>query len=139
MTKNLHLEHVEDTILTGDLRALDCLLTEGYLSVKIDGSPAIVWGKNPATGNFFVGTKSVFNKVKIKINESHQDIDANHTGEVATILHKCFDYLPQTEGIFQGDFLGYNIIKLIGDCVRSVFTITTETDKITLKNAFGLW
>ncbi len=107
MTKNLHLEHVEDTILTGDLRALDCLLTEGYLSVKIDGSPAIVWGKNPATGNFFVGTKSVFNKVKIKINESHQDIDANHTGEVATILHKCFDYLPQTEGIFQGDFIGF--------------------------------
>jgi len=107
MTKNLHLEHVEDTILTGDLRALDCLLTEGYLSVKIDGSPAIVWGQNPATGNFFVGTKSVFNKVKIKINESHQDIDANHTGEVATILHKCFDYLPQTEGIFQGDFIGF--------------------------------
>ena len=107
MTKNLHLEHVEDTILTGDLSALDCLLTEGYLSVKIDGSPAIVWGKNPATGNFFVGTKSVFNKVKIKINESHQDIDANHTGEVATILHKCFDYLPQTEGIFQGDFIGF--------------------------------
>jgi len=107
MTKNLHLEHVEDTILTGDLSALDCLLTEGYLSVKIDGSPAIVWGQNPATGNFFVGTKSVFNKVKIKINESHQDIDANHTGEVATILHKCFDYLPQTEGIFQGDFIGF--------------------------------
>ena len=107
MTKNLHLEHVEDTILTGDLSVLDCLLTEGNLSVKIDGAPAIVWGINPATGNFFVGTKSVFNKVKIKINESHQDIDANHTGEVATILHKCFDYLPQTEGIFQGDFIGF--------------------------------
>ena len=107
MTKNLHLEHVEDTILTGDLSVLDCLLTEGNLSVKIDGAPAIVWGQNPATGNFFVGTKSVFNKVKIKINESHQDIDANHTGEVATILHKCFDYLPQTEGIFQGDFIGF--------------------------------
>ena len=75
MTKNLHLEHVEDTILTGDLSVLDCLLTEGNLSVKIDGAPAIVWGINPATGNFFVGTKSVFNKVKIKINESHQDID----------------------------------------------------------------
>ena len=62
MTKNLHLEHVEDTILTGDLSVLDCLLTEGNLSVKIDGAPAIVWGINPATGNFFVGTKSVFNK-----------------------------------------------------------------------------
>src|SRR6056300_208756 len=105
--KNLHISHPEDTILTGDLSVLDSFLSEGYLSVKIDGAPAIVWGINPATGNFFVGTKSVFNKVKIKINESHQDIDANHVGNVADILHKCFDYLPRTEGIFQGDFIGF--------------------------------
>ena len=105
--KNLHIEHPEDTILTGDLSVLDSFLSEGYLSVKIDGAPAIVWGTNPANGKFFVGTKSVFNKVKIKINESHQDIDANHVGNVADILHKCFDYLPRTEGIFQGDFIGF--------------------------------
>ena len=104
--KNLHIEHPEDSILTGDLSVLDWFLTPGHLSLKIDGSPAIVWGTNPATGNFFVGTKSVFNKVKIKINESHQDIDANHVGNVADILHKCFDYLPRTEGIFQGDYIG---------------------------------
>ena len=105
--KNTHLQHPEDSILTGDLSVLDWFLEEKDLSVKIDGAPAIVWGINPATGNFFVGTKSVFNKVKIKINESHQDIDANHTGIVATILHNCFDYLPQTNGIFQGDFIGF--------------------------------
>ena len=76
--------------------------------MKVDGAPAIVWGTNPATGNFFVGTKSVFNKVKIMINESHADIDANHTGPVADILHKCFDYLPDPKGgIFQGDFIGF--------------------------------
>ena len=73
--QNTHLEHPEDSILTGDLSVLDWFVTEGKLSLKIDGAPAIVWGRNPATGNFFVGTKSVFNKVKIKINESHQDID----------------------------------------------------------------
>ena len=73
----------------------------------MDGAPAVVWGTNPATGNFFVGTKSVFNKVKIKINESHADIDANHAGEVADILHACFDWLPNTGGIFQGDFIGF--------------------------------
>jgi len=105
--QNKHIVHPEDSILTGDLSALDCLRNEGNLSVKMDGAPAIVWGKNPATGNFFVGTKSVFNKVKIKINESHQDIDANHTGNVANILHKCYDYLPLTDGIFQGDFIGF--------------------------------
>ena len=107
MTQNKHIEHPEDTILTGDLTALDWFLAEGHLSLKIDGAPAIVWGRNPATGNFFVGTKSVFNKVKIKINESHEEIDANHVGEVAKILHDCFDWLPHTDGIFQGDFIGF--------------------------------
>ena len=106
--KNTHIEHPEDTILTGDLSVLDWFTGDSYLSTKIDGAPAIVWGTNPATGNFFVGTKSVFNKVKIKINESHQDIDTNHTGNVADILHACFDYLPDPKGgIFQGDFIGF--------------------------------
>jgi len=93
--------------------------------VKVDGAPAIVWGTNPATGKFFVGTKSVFNKVKIKINESHQDIDANHTGEVATILHKCFDYLPRNGGIFQGDFIGFG-----GSDEYTPNTITYQFDGI---------
>ena len=123
--QNKHIEHPEDLILTGDLTVLDLLLTDGYLSTKIDGAPAVVWGTNPATGRFFVGTKSVFNKVKIKINESHQDIDANHTGEVATILHKCFDYLPRTEGIFQGDFIG-----LGGSDEYTPNTITYQFDGI---------
>ena len=105
--QNKHIEHPEDTILTGDLTALDWFEAAGTLSVKMDGAPAIVWGRNPATGNFFVGTKSVFNKVKIKINESHADIDANHQGEVAKILHACFDWLPLTDSIYQGDFIGF--------------------------------
>jgi len=104
--QNKHIEHPEDTILTGDLSVLDLLLTPGQLSTKIDGAPAIVWGTNPATGNFFVGTKSVFNKVKIKINESHAEIDQNHDGNVAEILHDCFDRLPHTTNVYQGDFIG---------------------------------
>ena len=105
--KNTHLEHPEDTILTGDLSVLDWFTAQGELSAKIDGAPAIVWGRNPATGNFFVGTKSVFNKKKIKINETHQDIDANHGGIVGSILHKCLDNLPRIHGIIQGDFIGF--------------------------------
>lgn len=105
--KNTHLQHPEDSILSGDLSVLDWFLAESELSVKIDGAPAIVWGTNPATGNFFVGTKSVFNKVKIKINETHDDIDRNHSGVVADILHHCFDCLPSFDGIVQGDFIGY--------------------------------
>jgi hypothetical protein len=105
--QNLHLEHPEDTVLSGDLKALDCLLHEGHLSVKLDGAPAIVWGINPANGLRFVGTKAVFNKVKIRIAHSHEEIDQFYSGEVAVILHCCFDCLPHTDSIIQGDFIGF--------------------------------
>ena len=127
--KNTHLQHPEDSILSGDLTVLDWFLAESELSVKIDGSPAIVWGTNPATGNFFVGTKSVFNKVKIKINETHDDIDRNHSGVVADILHHCFDCLPSFDGIVQGDFIGYG-----GDDTFCPNTITYIFDEIIDQN-----
>ena len=123
--KNTHLQHPEDSILSGDLSVLDWFLTPSHLSVKMDGSPAIVWGKNPSTGNFFVGTKSVFNKVKIKINESHVDIDNNHSGEVAKILHACFDCIPHTDCIVQGDFIGFG-----GDDTYTPNTLTYVFDDI---------
>ena len=127
--KNTHLQHPEDSILTGDLTALDWLLSDGDLSVKIDGAPAIVWGTNPATGNFFVGTKSVFNKKLIKINETHDDIDRNHSGVVANILHHCFDCLPSFDGIVQGDFIGFG-----GDDTFCPNTITYIFDEIIDQN-----
>jgi hypothetical protein len=105
--QNKHLQHPEDTILTGDLTALDWIAAAGTLSVKIDGAPAIVWGTDPATGTFFVGTKAVFNKKKIRIAHNHEEIDQHYEGEVAKILHACFDWLPLTDCIYQGDFIGF--------------------------------
>ena len=105
--KNTHLEHAEDTILTGDLSVLDWFTARGHLSVKIDGAPAIVWGIDPATGTFFVGTKAVFNKKKIRIAHNHEEIDLFYQGNVAEILHSCFDHLPRVNDIIQGDFNGF--------------------------------
>ena len=106
--KNTHIEHPEDSILTGDLSCLDWFCeADSTISIKMDGAPAIVWGTDPATGTFFVGTKSVFNKVKIKIAHSHREIDQHYAGNVATILHKAFDCLPRTDMVIQGDFIGY--------------------------------
>jgi len=105
--KNTHLEHPEDSILNGDLSVLDWFTAAGTLSVKIDGAPAIVWGVDPANGEFFVGTKAVFNKKKIRIAHNHEEIDLFYQGEVATILHACFDCLPRTDAIVQGDFIGF--------------------------------
>jgi hypothetical protein len=119
--KNTHLEHPEDTILTGDLSCLDWFTAKGNLSVKIDGAPAIVWGIDPATGTFFVGTKAVFNKKKIRIAHNHEEIDLFYQGEVARILHSCFDYLPRLETIYQGDFIGFG-----GDTEYTPNTITYQ-------------
>ncbi len=121
---NLHLEHPEDTILTGNLDFLKAVKSysvapHGHISVKIDGSPAIVWGTHPVTHKFFVGTKSVFNKKLIKVNYTHRDIDNKHKGLVAIILHACLSSLPKTECIYQGDFLGFG-----GDNVFQPNTVT---------------
>jgi len=105
--KNTHIEHPEDSVLNGDLSVLNWFTSNGNISTKIDGSPAIVWGTNPANDKFFVGTKSVFNKKLIKINHEHREIDRNHQGKVADILHKCLDNIHPTTGIYQGDFIGF--------------------------------
>ena len=112
--KNKHIEHPEDAILMegrlGLYNVLDFLETrDSHLAVKYDGTPAIVWGFNPENDRFFVGTKSVFNKIKIKINYNHNDIEVNHGDKpaVASILHMCFEKLPRIKGVYQCDFLGY--------------------------------
>ena len=62
---NTHIEHPEDSILSGDLRVLRWFTEDGNISVKIDGSPAIVWGTNPATKKFFVGQRSLSAAVRL--------------------------------------------------------------------------
>ena len=79
---NTHLYHVEEDIirngLVGAKSAVRYLfglvdMLEGDTSadaratVKWDGAPAIVCGKDPMNGKFFVGTKSVFNSKNPKI------------------------------------------------------------------------
>ena len=82
-----------------------------------------MWGIDPQTKKFFVGTKSVFNKVKIKINYTHADIEKNHGDKprVASILHSCMDCLPRIEGIYQGDFIGWG-----GEKVYTLIALPTS-------------
>ena len=107
---NKHLDHLEDSILTGRRVALGAVkqalsLTDN-ISIKYDGAPAIVFGINPENDKFFVGTKSVFNKRKIKINYTHEDIDQNHQGTLADILRLALDNLPRINRIIQADWIG---------------------------------
>ena len=137
--QNKHLEHPEDTILTGDLSVLNWFSDpESTISVKIDGAPAVVFGTDPETGKFFVGTKSVFNKKKIKVNYCVEDILRNHgnTVRVAEILIACFNNLPRIDGIVQGDFIGYGgsdtyrpntITYKFPDCVEEAIIFAPHT------------
>ena len=91
--KNKHLEHPEDSIFTSGRKGLHTILNflqekKSNITVKYDGAPAIVWGVNPDNNRFFVGTKSVFNKVQVKINYNHNDIEVNHV--MCHQLHQYF-------------------------------------------------
>jgi hypothetical protein len=84
---NTHLTHLEELVLTQGpkgfemakrflLQLLETLKGNSkssvQTSVKWDGAPAIFAGINPENGKFFVGTKSIFNKVP-KINYTPED------------------------------------------------------------------
>ena len=103
MSKNTHLEHLEDDILNngseGGKNAILFLKSLGKMlegpssssiavTTKWDGAPAIVCGKDPESGYFFVGTKSVFNKTNPKIcyNEYHIDDLYPGTGGLNYVL-----------------------------------------------------
>ena len=123
MAKNKHLEHLEDDILNSGtkgghnaikfLKELGKMLSEPTSSIKVttkwDGAPAIVCGIDPGNGQFFVGTKSVFNKTGIpKVCYSDYDVDYfGYEGDLAKKLKICLKHLSkmQIKGVLQGDLL----------------------------------
>ena len=120
--KNTHLEHLEDNILNagaaGGLETVEFLQDFGNMlsgkkselniSTKWDGAPAIICGRDPVNQRFFVGTKSVFNKVNPKVCYDDTDIDRYYQAEILRRkLKTCLKYLSQTGivGVMQGDLL----------------------------------
>ena len=120
--KNVHLEHIEDEMLnrgvTGAREAINFLrslrdMLAGHsqshvnVTTKWDGAPAIFCGINPENGQFFVGTKGVFN-ANPKLNYTDADIDKNHpSGGLNEKLKVALRYLPKLgiKGVLQGDMM----------------------------------
>jgi hypothetical protein len=118
-----HLEHAEDHVINaghqgfahayGKLKDVHDKLTgkdnDTRVTVKYDGSPAVVFGRHPKTGKFFVGSKSIFNK-NPKVNYTEEDIERNHghaPGLVSKLKH-ALRHLPAVtpeKGVFQGDIM----------------------------------
>lgn len=125
---NTHLTHLEDlSLFKGKKGAVEAIrflknlstIVKGHspkrfnITTKWDGSPAIICGKDPADGKFFIGTKGVFNK-NPKLNKSAQDIETNHadTGDsdksgLRDKLNTVLQHLSKLniQGVLQGDLM----------------------------------
>ena len=154
-SRNLHLEHVEDSVFESGkeirealrfLASLRNMLTGNDtggvgLTVKWDGAPAIFCGTNPENGKFFVGTKSVFNKDP-KINYTTADIRRNHGGGLADKLEVALKHLKKLniKTVLQGDmmFTSDDIVKKkIDGSNYLTFTPNTITYAIPEKSLLG--
>jgi hypothetical protein len=128
-----HLEHLNRLPITGGhegvARAADSLdsvhnmllgkkMNGHALSTKWDGAPSLVYGYHPETGQFFVASKSAFNK-NPKLNFTPEDIERNH-GHAPGLVEKlkaALEHLPKTmppaqkvggrypDQVYQGDAL----------------------------------
>lgn len=119
-----HLTHTDDLPIHGGhegvaiadehLRGMHDMMTgkktKLHASVKYDGAPSIVFGTHPKTKQFFVATKSAFNKTP-KINFSDEDIEKNHghapglVEKLKHALHYLPGIMPKNGGVYQGDLM----------------------------------
>lgn len=157
-TKNTHLTHVEELVFSDGkkgvedtylfLKSLVEMLssTESNsntdVTMKYDGAPAVFAGIDPENGKFFVGSKSVFNKLNPKINYTPADIDRNHSGGLADTLKIALNELPSLgiTGILQGDIMFTNntlSTKKIDGENYHVFTPNTITYAVPTSSDLG--
>ena len=143
--KNTHMEHLEDEIINNGvkgaltairfLNSLKDMLAGGTsktnITVKWDGAPAIFAGINPENGQFFVATKSLFNKTP-KINYTNADISANHSGGLKDKLEVALQYLPELgmKGIYQGDIM-FSKGDLKSQTIDGISSLTFTPNTIT--------
>ena len=116
-----HLEHLEDEMLNygvegckaavSFLKELRKMLgndnSTGFMQTKWDGAPSIICGTDPASGMFFVGTKSVFAKTAPKLCFVDSQIDEWYEGDLAEKLKFSLKYFADLniKGVVQGDLL----------------------------------
>ena len=121
MSKNMHMVHLEDSIINGGVDGTRCSInflrylrdllggkTEAPVSVSVkwDGSPAIFAGTDPSDGEFFIAKKGIFNK-NPKIYKTFAEIDSDLKPELAEIFKTALVQFSKLDikGVVQGDFL----------------------------------
>ena len=122
--KNLHLEHLEDEIINNGIdggraainfvRSLRDMMkgnskSNVNMTVKWDGAPAILAGKHPEDGRFFVAKKSLFNKEPLFYTSESEIKNASElSGDLETKFLESYKYLSKLswgDKIFIGDLM----------------------------------
>lgn len=123
MTKNVHMTHVDESIFIGGtslareshktlkdlVNSLSSEEKTGGLTVKLDGAPAVFCGYDPQDGEFFVGTKGVFNKTP-KLAKTVQDCKDYYDGDLQKKMIASLQFLPSLfpkgyKKVLQGDLM----------------------------------
>ena len=168
MSKNKHLEHLEDDILNNGsdggktsiafLRSLGSMLSQGdkkniKVTTKWDGAPAIVCGIHPTWKTFFVGNKSAFNKTKPKICIEPEDVDTFYPESgLNPVLKSCLKYLSQLDikGVIQGDLLftentksitmvnGQRCVTFTPNTITYAIPVNTDIGKRVVNSKIGI-
>ena len=135
VTQLKHLEHLEDEMLNYGVAGCHAAVSfleelarmlghqadsRGFMQTKWDGAPSVICGTDPNSGQFFVGTKSVFAKSP-KLCITDEDVDQWYEGDLAEKLKFSLKYFKKLNirGIVQGDLL-------FTDSSRSVENIQGE-------------
>lgn len=121
-----HLEHPEDLIFTRGKKGFqyvrDILLQllkylkgetkDVSVSVKVDGSPAVIFGADPRSGRnhvFFVGTKSVLSSKEPKLAHDEEEIkqlyESPGLARKLTMVYQGLKPIYRGDKIYQGDLL----------------------------------
>lgn len=113
------------------------------VTVKFDGAPAIICGIDPADGQFFVGTKSVFAK-DAKLIKHSSDVSKYYSDKpgLAKKLETAFKYLRQLGigGVVQGDFMfdeDTKVREIIDDKEMITFKPNTITYAVAVDSDIG--
>ena len=121
VTQLKHLEHLEDEMLNYGIQGCHAAVaflqelkkmlgqqeSAGFMQTKWDGAPSVICGTDPASGMFFVGTKSVFAKTQPKLCFTDTQIDEWYDGDLAEKLKFSLKYFAELDikGVIQGDLM----------------------------------
>jgi hypothetical protein len=148
---NMHIAHLDDIILTENVdKVIDILnkIADKKLNttIKFDGTPAIMFGVNPETNKFAVGTKRFTKTPAHSVEEINEIYD--YSPELKTMLTDLFNaFSPHIKkGLYMGDLMwrpgqlkiNKDVIEFKPNTLRYCAPLNSELGKKIKGTKYGL-